>query len=74
MLQCLQIKCVFKFFYIFLHQTLSSYHSLESYFHLNRILKTILMIGSSIGFGEEIKKLCQKMCSVLILIRRAGKV
>jgi len=31
------------------------------------------MSGNSIGFGEEIKKLCQKMCSVRMLIWRAGK-
>jgi len=30
------------------------------------------MSGNSIGFGEEIKKLCQKMCSLCMLIWSAG--
>jgi len=30
------------------------------------------MSGSSIGFGEDIKKLCQKMCCVRMLIWSAA--
>jgi len=35
---------------------------------------TILMSGNSIGFGEDQKKLCQKMCSVRMLIWSAEDI
>jgi len=52
---------------LFLHKTLPSDHSLESSFQDDSNIS-----GNSIGFGEEIKKLC-RVCSVPMLIWSAGQ-